>query len=312
MSKMNECKIVMYHYVRPIKNSKYPNIKGLELHGFQRQIEFFKKNFHFINMGELLASFYSNTDIPKNSILLTFDDGFKDHFSYVFPILKKLNVQACFFPPSKPIEEFSVLDVHKISYILSTTSQDELIEEIFQLIRGNKDKFALKNPEDYFNQLAIPSRFDTKEAVFIKRILQRELPKELREDITNKLFIKFVQENETEFSKQLYLSISEMKEMTEAGMYFGSHSYSHEWLSYVVTASLKDEIKRSIDFLKKVNTDSQELVMCYPYGNYNENVIKQLTETGFKAAVTTEVGNAVITKENLFKLKRFDTNDFPQ
>ena len=44
MSKMNECKIVMYHYVRPIKNSKYPNIKGLELHGFQRQIEFFKKN----------------------------------------------------------------------------------------------------------------------------------------------------------------------------------------------------------------------------------------------------------------------------
>ena len=80
-------------------------------------------------MGELLASFYSNTDIPKNSILLTFDDGFKDHFSYVFPILKKLNIQACFFPPSKPIEEFSVLDVHKINYILSTTSQDELIEE---------------------------------------------------------------------------------------------------------------------------------------------------------------------------------------
>ena len=119
---MNECKIIMYHYVRPIKNSKYPNIRGLELDGFQRQIEFFGKNFHFINIEELLDSVYSNKTIPKNSILLTFDDGFKDHFSYVFPILKKLNIQGCFFPVAKPIEKNLVLDVHKIHFILANTS----------------------------------------------------------------------------------------------------------------------------------------------------------------------------------------------
>ena len=80
----------MYHYVRPIKNSKYYKIKGLEIDGFKRQIEFFEKKFHFITIEELLDSAYSNKTIPKNSILLTFDDGFKDHFSHVFPILKKL------------------------------------------------------------------------------------------------------------------------------------------------------------------------------------------------------------------------------
>ena len=37
--------IVMYHYVRPIKGSKHPNIKGLELENFKKQINFFLKNF---------------------------------------------------------------------------------------------------------------------------------------------------------------------------------------------------------------------------------------------------------------------------
>ena len=38
---MNKCKIVAYHYVRPIKNSQYPEIKGLELEEFKKQIEYF-------------------------------------------------------------------------------------------------------------------------------------------------------------------------------------------------------------------------------------------------------------------------------
>ena len=309
---MNECKIVMYHYVRPIKNSKYYKIKGLEIDGFKRQIEFFEKKFHFITIEELLDSAYSNKAIPKNSILLTFDDGFKDHFSHVFPILKKLNIQGCFFPVAKPIEKNLVLDVHKIHFILANTSEQNLVKEIFQSIRENKNKFSLKNPEDYFKELGIPNRFDTKETIFIKRILQRELPKELRGKITDKLFTKFVSENESEFSKNLYLTINEMNEMSESGMYFGSHTSSHEWLTHLEKDSLKNEIKESIDFLKKIQSDIQNLVICYPYGDYNENVIEEITKFGFKAGLTTEVGTAIFARENIFKLKRFDTNDFPQ
>ena len=36
--------IVMYHYVRPIKGSNHPNIKGLELENFKKQINYFLKN----------------------------------------------------------------------------------------------------------------------------------------------------------------------------------------------------------------------------------------------------------------------------
>ena len=48
--------IVMYHYVRPIKNSKYPNIKGLEIKEFKNQIEKVQQSpFRMNYFGAILA-----------------------------------------------------------------------------------------------------------------------------------------------------------------------------------------------------------------------------------------------------------------
>ena len=82
--------IIMYHYVREIKNSKYPDIKGLEISGFIRQLEYLIKEYTIICADQLIA--YLNGDIknlPKKPCLLTFDDGYKDHINYVLPELKK-------------------------------------------------------------------------------------------------------------------------------------------------------------------------------------------------------------------------------
>ena len=47
---LNKLTIIMYHYVRPIFGSKYPNINGLELEEFKNQIEYIKKYYHVISM----------------------------------------------------------------------------------------------------------------------------------------------------------------------------------------------------------------------------------------------------------------------
>ena len=44
----SEVTVVMYHYVRDLKNSRYPNIKGLDIDKFKKQIKFFKENYNFI------------------------------------------------------------------------------------------------------------------------------------------------------------------------------------------------------------------------------------------------------------------------
>lgn len=301
----------MYHYVRPLKKSLYPEIKGLELDGFEKQIKFFQKNFKILTVDQFFDSINENRTIPDNSILLTFDDGFKDHYLNVFPILKKNNIHGLFFPPGKIIDENFLLDVHKIHFVLaSSNNYQNIIHEIFKIIDEHKEEYNLETPESYFEKLAIPSKFDPKEIIFIKRILQKGLPRSARVKFTNFLFEKFVKQDQKTFADNLYLSIEEIHEMIEGGMYFGSHGYEHEWLTDLTSDELENEIAKSKKFCSKLKQSYKNLIFCYPYGNYNKKVIEKLKDKKFNLGLTTDIGEAILTESNRFVLRRYDTNDF--
>lgn len=309
---MKKAKIVMYHYVRPIENSTYPKIKGLEIKNFKRQIEYLDKKFGFADVNYILENTKLETKKEQSPAILTFDDGFKDHYRYVFPVLKNHAIRGLFFPPAKPIMEKTVLDVHKIHFILAKIDdKSAIIRDIFDQLDFYRKDYEIEKSEELWKRLAIPTRFDSGDTMFIKRILQRELPQQIRYLITNYLFDKYVTSDESEFSEELYLSLDEINEMRESEMYFSSHSYSHEWLSYLSSENLEIEIKKSLNFCNKINPNGKQ-IMCYPYGNYNELVVEKLIKNGFVAGLTTVIGDADITKETAFRLNRYDTNDFPQ
>lgn len=83
---MSKLHIVMYHYVRELQVSRYPEIKGLEYSLFEQQLKFFKKNFHVVTMEQVIAYMEKKESLPERAVLLTFDDGYIDHFTYVFPM----------------------------------------------------------------------------------------------------------------------------------------------------------------------------------------------------------------------------------
>ena len=306
---MKKCKIVVYHYVRPIKNYKY-RIKGMEVEDFEKQIKFLKKTYNPIGAIDIIDTLNNEQEIPDNSILFTFDDGLKDHSEYVYPILKENNIEGVFFPPGKPIIEKMVLDVHKIHFILATiTDVHSIIDEIKEYLEKLKENTKIETFDFYYKKFAIPNRFDSKDIIFVKKLLQKGLPIEFREDLVNKLFTKYVTNNEKDFSEDLYLSMNDIYKMKKGGMTFGSHGYSHYWLDTLNENELIKEFTRNKEFLSKISGDN--LLICYPHGSYNNLVIKKLEENNFQCGLTTEVGDAKLDEESRFKLKRFDCNDFP-
>ena len=78
--------IFLYHQVNPISSNVSPKT-------FEEHLKIIKK----YNMETITISEYYNNKINKNSILLTFDDGYYDNFKYVFPLLKKYNMKATIF-----------------------------------------------------------------------------------------------------------------------------------------------------------------------------------------------------------------------
>ncbi len=55
-------------------------------------------NYHTVSQQELLDYVYQGIDLPENPVVLTFDDGYYDNYSTVFPLLEKYDAKAVFFP----------------------------------------------------------------------------------------------------------------------------------------------------------------------------------------------------------------------
>lgn len=78
----------MYHSVS--NNPEFFTVKPAD---FEWQIKYLYENkYNVIALSQLVEK-----KIPKNSIVITFDDGYEDNFTFAYPILKKYNFPATIF-----------------------------------------------------------------------------------------------------------------------------------------------------------------------------------------------------------------------
>jgi len=86
--------VLMYHKVSPGQKEKY----RISPEKFASQMEYLsKKGYQTISPDDLLEFVQEGKVFPKKPVLLTFDDGYKDNFTYAYPILKKYNFRATIF-----------------------------------------------------------------------------------------------------------------------------------------------------------------------------------------------------------------------
>ena len=264
-------------------------------------------------MEEVIHSIDNQVKIPKKSVILTFDDAYSDHYTNVFPILDKYQLQGSFYTPAKAVIEHTVLDVNKIHFILASAKNKlDIVSDLKNLLKVHKKQYQLQDFDFYYNKLAYENTYDTKEVIFIKRLLQVELIEELRIKIIDTLFEKYVGMNEASFSRELYMNEEQLKHMLRSGQHIGNHGYNHYWWNSLTKEEMREELDLSIAFLNKIGVDMNNWTACYPYGSYDDQSIGMLQERGCKLAVTTEVDIATTKKSKRFVMPRLDTNDIPK
>jgi len=98
---------------------------------FARQLETLsKRGFTFATASEMAAYFRENGHFPKQTVAITFDDGWKDNFTNALPILRRFGAKATIFLVTSclgrttdlvtaegegPREHLSIDDVRKMS-----------------------------------------------------------------------------------------------------------------------------------------------------------------------------------------------------
>ncbi len=89
--------ILLYHYVEYVQDKKDTIRESLNIdpYTFEQQVITLKNaGYTFMTAKELGDVLDGKMQLPKNPILLTFDDGHWDFYTDVLPILKKYNIKA--------------------------------------------------------------------------------------------------------------------------------------------------------------------------------------------------------------------------
>ena len=102
--------ILMYHLLLKKEENTFTN-NGivLNLENFQQQMDYLHNNkYTTINLAELEQWLLGNIELPKNSVCITFDDGYLSSYIYAYPILKKYNFKAAQFLITSYVKDKSV------------------------------------------------------------------------------------------------------------------------------------------------------------------------------------------------------------
>lgn len=141
---------------------------------FRQQLQTIKDNgYTTLTMSQLNDYLYKDKPIPEKSVVITFDDGYRDNYTNAFPILKEFNMNATIFVISsyinrelylttdeiKEMSDYGVdIESHTVSHVnLSTLSYEDQIKELKESKETiekitNKPVIAIAYPEGKYNK----------------------------------------------------------------------------------------------------------------------------------------------------------------
>lgn len=281
-------RVYMFHYVTT--NFNYFHFDKF---GFERVVLELMNNYNIIGLTEAKEKIIANEN-TNNDIILTFDDGTKDHYENVYPILKKYGIKGVFFLTSN-IFYNEILDIHLIHRLISKVEISELFVEINNMLKENK---VVINKDSF-----IDNRLDSYKMKYVKQILQFILPEDIKNKILRKLIKKY---NISLDFNEYYLSPKNAIEMKQNGMDIGLHTKSHKRLNLLSKIEQEEEILDNLSILNKYNLISGVKAISYPFGNYNKYTIDLLKYYDIDMGFTID---SVTKNQGLFEIQRVDCNE---
>ena len=245
-----------YHHL--VSNEKVAHI--VHLYPFKNEQQFIKdldyllKHFSPIEVSEVLNCINENRPFPKNSFLITFDDGLREINDVVAPILERKGVPAIFFINSAFIDNKKLFYRFKISLLI-----DELLKN-----ESQKDKIE-------FYAQTLNCGAGSVKSIIIKLKNIQQIDENILDLLASQIGFSFTNYLDT---VQPFLSSLQIRSLLDKGFYIGGHSVSHP---YYPSLTLDQQIKETIDSLHSLdeNFNLKNKLFAFPHSD------KEITQSYF-------------------------------
>ena len=303
---------LMYHSVDSERGKG-----GIFVDEFEEHIKWIKDKKTF-KMEELKGLNYT---LPQNSILITFDDGYKNNYTLAFPILKKYNMKATIFLNTKFIEKDEaylnwdeIREMYKsglIDFQLHTHSHQLTVKDIEVLAFYDNESSPYFKRESY--SLFFDGNYDEKKDAkklnglpVFKLRSKISIPgyKPKKNFVEKYRSIVELQENKFEKEKKKFLNrlFKEKKD---------------EFFDKISEEQFKETVKFEILENKKIISEKLGKVpdcLAYPWGHRYKGNREDIKKLGVDVFITTRKGvnSLKLNKNWIYRVSGDDFENFDE
>lgn len=279
-------RVFVYHRFCKSKTSEQ-NANCIDQDTFEWQLNQLRKGWEIIRLKDYWK-LLQRGEAAQRVAIITIDDGYKDFYDFAFPLLKKYELTATFFPTVEFVNGNLWLWPDRLKYMLDNT-HNPILKVRFE---GRQFEFHLLSKEDRARAWHELSDF----CVSIKNHERINFLLELKKHLN---FII----PESPPSDYAPVSWDQLEEMLSYGIEIGCHTMSHPILSRITEKQLRREVTEAkIEMEQRLNTEI--ISFCYPNsapGDINEAVVQAVRNAGFKIAV---FGTNLTTVRDQFQIPR--------
>jgi peptidoglycan/xylan/chitin deacetylase (PgdA/CDA1 family) len=299
-------RVVLYHYVRDRGRTTFPRLNAISSDRFRDQVDHLSARYEMATLEAALAFLRGEYQPDHDLCLLTFDDGLKEHYREVLPVLVEKRIQGLFFVITGCVEG-GVAAVHKNHFLMAALDFDTYRAEVLRRLAT----LAPGVTEDTDPQIVRNTyRWDTPEVGQIKYLVNFKLGDAVRRRVLDDMFAANLGD-EVAFARGLYLSWDEAREMQGLGMLIGGHSHTHVPLAVQRAPRQREELMKCAEALHSHLREQNLWPFAYPHGKpdtFSEETNAALQGFHFDSAFVTVVGDN-LPGQDLYEIHRVDPKD---
>ena len=269
-----EAKIAILYYHRVYERQIDINLLCVEPKKFEQQMKYLKKNYNILRFEEDWAK------SDHNSVVITFDDGYLDNFTYALPILEELQIPATIFVSTGTLSGGKELWWDELETLLLTYGN---YPDVFQL------------QDNIYN---CEWRTDTYEFRLncykaLHYLIKNHIDSSKREKWFEQLWkwrgkMRYINTENATLSSKTCQELAKSKYIT-----IGAHTVSHPSLAKLSFEEQRTEIKESVSYLENLLQRKIDM-FSYPFGtdgiDFDESTIIACKETEIRKAAPTNAG----------------------
>jgi peptidoglycan/xylan/chitin deacetylase (PgdA/CDA1 family) len=268
--------IVTYHHIAD-HDPSYPfdpDTADADRAQFRRHMEMLARYGTPVGVEELLRAIEGGP-LPKNPVMVTFDDGYRSCHDVALPILRQVGVPATFFISTSFITERRLYWWERISLLLS---------------RSRRQRAAIRYPRWLELDVRDPA-LRTRLTGLVKTEMQLDLERFL-DELAAALGVEWSAEIEARHADEMIMTWDQVRALARSGMDVESHTRRHRVLQTLAPADLQEELTGSRQELE-AQLGRPVRVIAYPVGRRIANqahIRRALAAAGYRAGMSNKTG----------------------